>query len=115
MEYGNSVELIPAGTVITAGANGEVVLDTINKSTLRAVVDVSAVSGTSTPTITFTVQTSADKGVTDSWRDVAAFSGITATGKSRKAFPGLDRYTRIKWAVTGTTPSFTLGVTGEVV
>lgn len=112
--YGNEVELLAPGTVLTASGNGSVVLETINKGTLRAIADVSAVAGT-TPSITITVQTSADKGATDAWRDVAAFSAITATGKSRKAFVGLDRYTRIKWAITGTTPSITLAVTGELV
>jgi hypothetical protein len=113
-QFGNGVVLIEDGTEITATGTGTVILDSVNKSTLRLVADVAAVSGTDTPTITFTVETSSDKFVADT-RTVAAGSGITATGKTRKVFAGLDRWTRIKWVVSGTNPEFTLGVYGELV
>ena len=113
-KYGNDVELLPDGTVITATGTGTVVLDSVNKGTLRLLADVAAASGT-TPSITINVQTSADAGDTDAWRAVASMTAITATGKSRKVFAGLDRYTRVTWTVSGTTPSFTLGLHGELV
>lgn len=113
-KYGNDVELLPDGTIITATGTGTVVVDSVNKGTLRLLADVAAASGT-TPSITINVQTSADAGDTDAWHTVASFSAITAAGKTRKVFTGLDRYTRITYTVSGTTPSFTLGVHGELV
>ncbi len=112
--YGNDVSLLKA-QVITANGNGATIVDTIDKSTLRLVATATDVAGT-TPSVTITVQTSADKGVTDAWRDVAAFPAITANGSQRKAFTGLDRYSRLKWAVAGTNnPTAKITVDGEAV
>lgn len=108
--YGNDVTLVAPGTVITATGNGPTVrLD--NKGTLRASLDVTAASGT-TPSATVKIQTSFDG---STWRDVASFTAATAATAERKSFPGIDRYVRAAWTVTGTTPSLTLGVTGEAV
>lgn len=108
--YGNDVALLKAA-VVTATGTGSVVLDTINKSTLRLQAVAAAVAGT-TPSITLKVQTSPDK---TTWTDVASFTAITANGTSRKIFTGLDRYCRLAWTVTGTTPTGTLTVDGEAV
>lgn len=114
IDYGNGVELLPDGTVLTATGTGTAIVETINAGELRLVADVSAASGT-TPSLTINVQTSNDQGVDDAWHTVASFAAITATGKVRKAFTGIDRYCRVTWTITGTTPSFTLGVYGESV
>lgn len=110
---GNDVVLIKPGTVITAtGTSAPVRLD--NKGVARLSIDVTAASGTS-PSLTATVQTSADSGVNDPWRTVAAFAAATAVSTERKSFAGLDRFVRVSYAVSGTTPSLTLGITGEAV
>lgn len=111
--YGNDLTLVAAGTVATAtGTSTAVEVD--NKGTARLALVVSAASGT-TPSMTATVQTSFDSGSTDAWRSVGAFTAITAAGTERKSFPGLDRFVRVSYAISGTTPSFTFGVTGEAV
>jgi len=76
---------------------------------------VTAVSGTS-PSITVSVDTSYDGGVADAWRSVGTFTAQTAANTSaHKSFPGLDRFVRASWTVSGTTPSITFGVLGEIV
>jgi len=70
----------------------------------------SAVTGT-TPSLTATIETSKD-GVSN-WQTVAAFSAVTAAGTTRKMFSGLDRFVRANCTITGTTPSFTFGISGE--
>lgn len=112
--YGNDVVLEPDGKVITASAAGSIVLAPLNKGTLRAALTVTAVSGT-TPSLTATVQTSYDAGATDPWRAVGSFTAATAAGTQRESFPGLDRYVRLNYVVSGTTPSITFGVSGEIV
>lgn len=112
--FGNDVTIIPAGTVITATGQSAA-YEPDNKATLRAVLVITAASGT-TPSITITMQTSYDAGVTDSWRTVgSAFPAQTTTGTVRQTFSGVDRYVRASYVVSGTTPSFTLGLTGEMV
>lgn len=117
-DLGNNVQLVPEGTVVPAAGFIGPVIDQKNKATLRAVLDVTAVSGTS-PSAIVTIQTSYDNGLTDSWRTVAAFSAVTAvTGATpvRKSFTGCDRYIRASVALTGSaTPTVTLGVSGELV
>jgi hypothetical protein len=110
--FGHDVTLVPAGTVVTAGGTS-VVLAPQNKGSLRAVLAVTAISGT-TATLTCTVETSYDNGATDAWHSAGAFSAVTATGTSRKIIP-IDRYVRVTWTFTGTTPSVTFGLTGETV
>lgn len=71
---------------------------------------VSAVAGTSSPTLTTTVQTSSD-GTT--WYTSGAFTAATANGSEQKLFL-LDRFVRLSYVISGTTPSFTFAVAGEV-
>ncbi len=110
---GSDVVLAEPGTVVTATANGTTVLKPVNKATARLVLDVTAASGT-TPSLTVNVQTSYDNGDTDAWRTVASFAAKTGVAKERKSF-SIDRYVRLSYTVSGTTPSFTFGVTGEIV
>jgi hypothetical protein len=110
---GNDVVLIPAGTVVTAAGTSSII-EPDNKGDARLVLVVSAASGT-TPSLTINVQTSYDSGVTDSWRTAASFTAVTAA-VTQHLDVQIDRFVRAQWgAPTGTTPSFTLGITGEVV
>jgi hypothetical protein len=112
--FGNQYDLIPAGTVITAAGNtaGKEFDD---RNDFRGQLTVSAVSGTS-PSLTVNVQTSYDNGVTDPWRTLGSFPAQTAAGSTaHQSFPGCDRWIRASWTVAGTTPSFTVGVTGDLV
>lgn len=111
--YGGNVELLPAGTVITGAGTGPV-HEPDNKGDARLALKVTAASGT-TPSLTVNVQTSSDGGVTDSWRTAGTFGAVTATGTVHIDC-NIDRFVRLQWgAPSGTTPSFTVGVSGEFV
>lgn len=71
---------------------------------------VTAASGT-TPSITFEVQWSFDGGATFmSGPGADTITAITAAGSKAASFtPKGDAY-RIKWTISGTTPSFTFNV-----
>lgn len=71
---------------------------------------VTAASGT-TPSITFEVQWSFDGGATFmSGPSADTITAITAVGSKAASFvPKGDAY-RIKWTISGTTPSFTFSV-----
>jgi hypothetical protein len=88
--------------------------ETASHRTLSLLLAVSAASGTS-PSLTLTVQTSNDDGNTDPWRNVGSFPAQTAAGSVRQSFAGLDRWVRLSWAITGTSPSFTFTTSGELV
>jgi hypothetical protein len=105
---GDPVVLVTPGTVQTASGNVGGV-GSSNYGTLRLTLNVTAASGT-TPSLTVNVQTSQDNAT---WSTIASFPAATAVGTSRKVFNGVDRYTRATTTITGTTPSFTFGVTGE--
>lgn len=111
---GQDVTLLAATALTATGTStGK---DVGGAGTLRCQVRVTAVSGTSTPTVTVTVQTSHDNGVADAWRTAgAAYTGITAIGVSPYQSFAVDRYVRVSYVVSGTTPSLTTAVVGEAV
>lgn len=76
-------------------------------STLRAQLDVTAASGTS-PNLTAFIEDSVD-GV--NWNVIGTFAAKTGAG--REVLSVTTPYTdmlRIRWVITGTTPSFTFSV-----
>ncbi len=100
----------------TATANGNGV-ELGDVGTLRLKLNVTAASGT-TPTLDIKVQTSADNGVTDAWRDLAvsaSFGQKTGVAAEQKCFVGCDRWVRVVKTIGGTTPSFTYTIFGEAV
>lgn len=112
--FGYDLDLVPAGTVVTATGVGAGIA-VINKDEWRGVSTVTAATGT-TPSLTVNIQTSHDDGATDAYRTIASFTAQTAAGASGwKSFPGLDRFVRASWTVSGTTPSITFGVSGEAI
>lgn len=99
-------------TVITASGNSTGV-DVGPAGVLRSLnLTASAVGGT-TPSCTVTVQTSPDN---STWTPMASsYTAITANGSQSKSWTPLDRYVRLAWVVTGTTPTITLVGTGDLV
>lgn len=86
---------------LTASTNG-----------LSAVLQVYSVTGTGSPTLTVTLQDSADN-VTFADIASATFSAATAQGSKVLSTPAgstVRRYVRIKYSTTGTSPAFTFGV-----
>jgi hypothetical protein len=107
--FGDAVSLSPSSTRTASGSGSAYVMG--QTSTLRLTLAVTAASGT-TPSLTVTVEHSPD-GTT--WAAHSAFTAATATTTQRKTFGGVDRFARVSWAITGTTPSFTFDVSGEAV
>lgn len=111
-DYGNNVTLVPAGTTVTAAGTGQA-LEPGNKSDLRAVSRVTAISGAGA-SLTVVLETSFDNGVTDPWRTAGTMTAQTTANTVRASVP-IDRWIRARWTVAGTTPSITFGVSGETV
>lgn len=110
---GRDVTVLASGAVTATGQSTGI--DVGGAATLRAQVQVTAVSGT-TPSITVTIQTSHDNGSTDAWRTAgAAYTALTAVGNSPYQCFVVDRYVRVSYVVSGTTPSLTVDVVGEAV
>lgn len=110
-QWVNTQAVSLTATAVTAAGN-TVVMDSGSATEGRLTLHVTAATGT-TPSITVNVQTSPDK---TTWTTVASFTAATATGTQEKVFGPLDRYVRAQWAnPTGTTPSFTFAITGDLV
>lgn len=106
---GDSVVLAGSAARTTSGSGSPYVMGA--RGTLRLTLSVTAASGT-TPSMTVTVENSADG---STWYSAGTFAAKTTVSSERKSFSGLDRYVRATWAITGTTPSFTFSVAGEAV
>lgn len=104
--------LVPDGTIITvSGASQQLGGYSMAREAVIQ-VNVSAVSGT-TPSLTVNLQDSVDDGA--NWNTVASTSAISATGLTVLRVPITTPFAsnlRISYSVSGTTPSFTLGIRG---
>jgi hypothetical protein len=105
---------VAAQSAVIAATGQTSGVEVAGHGTMRLDLVISAATGT-TPSDTITIQTSYDNGVTDAWRTVAAFPAQTAAGTVRQVFAGLDRWVRASHVITGTTPSFTYTLSGELV
>jgi hypothetical protein len=113
LSKGRDVTVLASGALTASGQSAAV--DVGGAGVLRAQVVVSAATGT-TPSITATIQTSHDAGVADAWRTAgAAYTAITAAGSSPWQSFAVDRYVRVSYVISGTTPSLTTSVVGEAV
>jgi hypothetical protein len=93
--------------VRTASGNSEVFSGYGSSSTLRAQLDVTGASGTS-PSLSVFIEDTVD-GV--NWNAVGTFAARTGAGREviNVTSPYADRI-RARWAITGTSPSFTFSV-----
>lgn len=111
---GADLTVLASGALTTTGQSAAI--DVGGAGTLRTQVQVSAITGTATPTVTVTMQTSHDAGVTDAWRTAGvAYGAITTVSNSPWQCYAVDRYVRVSYVVSGTTPSLTTTVVGEAV
>lgn len=99
---------------LTVTTNGPAI-EVGDRGSANLELDVTAASGT-TPTADVKIQTSKDGSGSGlgAWRDVASFAQATGVTSERKSFAGLDRFIRTVVTIGGTTPSFTLSVSGEL-
>lgn len=101
--------ILLASAVQNANSNGAGVDLTSVVSAARLRLTVSAVTGTN-PTLTVTIEHSDDNSF---FRAHSSFTTVATIGVQDLALAGLDRYVRVKWAITGTvSPSFTFSVKG---
>ena len=77
-----------------------------------AAIHCYGVSGTSTPTVTFKLQSDDNSGFT-SPTDRITFTGITAIGADFQSVAGAitDQYWRLNYTISGTNPSFSIHAT----
>jgi hypothetical protein len=107
-QYGEAVVLAPSAA---RAANGQAAgIGSAEYEIARLTLDVTAASGT--PTLTVFIETSHDG---STWAAVASFGAKTGVSTERKVFAGLDRLVRARWTITGSTPSITFRVAGELV
>lgn len=101
--------ILHSSTAITATGNGSATLMAAASSSqsIYFQIHVVSVSGTSTPTITASVRSSAVVGMT-SPTTRATFTAITAVGAQRivLAGPVTDTYYQVQYTISGATPSF---------
>jgi hypothetical protein len=118
--------ILPAGTVLAASGHTVDVVPDNDTTSVTVTITVTAVSGT-TPSLTVTVQPATPPPSHQGEDEpVAAFdagvssAAITTPGTYTVTLTpapyggGLwPRYYRVSYAITGTTPSFTLGITAD--
>jgi hypothetical protein len=75
------------------------------------IVNITAVSGSASPTLTVIFDVCADATVNKCVQH-SATAGLTATGLTLLKVNQLGRYHRIRYTISGTTPSFTFEVYG---
>ena len=108
---------------ITASGNSSGVIDLlpmrmepgrIGLQYLSVLINVTAATGTS-PSLTVEVQWSNDGTNFVSASTPDAFTAITAAGAALKTFQVKAKYARLKYTVSGTTPSLTADISGLAV
>lgn len=108
-EYADTEDVtLAASTARTATGQGSA-LELGDRGTVRLLLDCTAASGTN-PTLVVAIQTSHDG---STWRELGAFTQLTASGSQRISLGGCDRFVRAAWGIGGTDPSFTFSVSGE--
>jgi phage gp36-like protein len=97
-----------ASAARTASGTGSAV-DCGIRSFADLTLNITAVSGTATPTLAVTLETSDDG---TNWVTAVSFNSAAAVGVVRKRLANGRRYIRAKWTITGTNPSFTFDLSG---
>lgn len=103
------LKIVESAARTTSGQSDsqKIKLDGLQPSKLGIVVNASVVTGT-TPSATFEVEWSHDGttfGAADGTADT--FAAITAASAKAKQVTVKGPFWRLKWTITGTTPSFT--------
>jgi len=101
------------GALTTTGNSTGVQLGAVGSTEkIYVAIHCTAVSGTSTPTVTFKLQ-SDDNASFTSPTDVITFSDITAIGADYQSAAGAitDDYFRLNYTISGTSPSFSIHAT----
>lgn len=105
-----AIELHAAGAEAASGQAAAVDIGTI-RSALKLTLEITAITGTATPTLALVIDTSPSGA--GSWQTVGTFANQTAVGSVELAVVGCRRYVRARWTLTGTDPVFTFALAGE--
>lgn len=105
IQYDGLLELKALGAITADGNGNPLLVGPSLRGKLKAVIHITAVSGTS-PTIDFKLQESNDL---STWTDIkhSRFDQIDAVGVYQQEFSVTKKYIRLAWDVAGTSPSFT--------
>lgn len=105
-----SNSLLVTDAARTTTANGSNLDNTTSSASGgSATLQLSAVSGTASPSVAVIIEHSTTGA--GSWSTIGTFATKTAAGAEYITFSGtVNRYVRASWTVTGTTPSFTFNV-----
>ena len=101
MYYTIAETLVPSAAR-TANGQGEPV-EVSEYLEAHVMLDVTAASGM-IPTLDLVIETSPDR---INWFTHTTFSQKTGTGKDLRTLSNLGKFLRARWAIGGTTPSFT--------
>lgn len=105
---GNRERVVASAARTTSGDSGVLPSDYSGAKTIRAQLNVTAISGT-TPNLVVLIEDSVDDGAT--WNTVGTFAAKTATGREVINITSpFGPKLRVSWALTGTTPSATFAV-----
>lgn len=102
-----AVDTLVASAARTTSGESAVLSGFDDADTLRAQLNVTAASGT-TPSLTVLIEDTLDG---TNWNTVGSFSAKTAAGREVINASGpFANDIRVRWTITGTTPSFTFSV-----
>lgn len=106
IQYGVSLHALSAETTDTNADSVDNAASSANGGVGH--VHLTALSGSSTPTLNVKIQHSTDD---SSWSDLITFTALTAVGSERKTVAStVNRYVRALWTMTGSSLSFTFAV-----
>lgn len=100
--------LLFSGTKIADGNTKLTPQETGHLKDGAAFIKVSAMSGTSSPTLDVDIISYDEK--TDDWYVIGSFKQMTATGKQRMYIPATDEKLAIQYVIADSNPSFTFKV-----
>lgn len=103
--YAPAAAFVPSAARTSSGVATGVLLPAYG-STVAVQVNVTASSGT-TPSMALTVEWSDDSSTWFVADPAEPFTAITTTGTAVKTFARKGRFARLRWVLTGTSPSFT--------
>jgi len=109
-QWADTVDVILHASAAVTADGSSTGVETADRGCVRLLLDVTAASGT-TPQLLVVVETSHDD---SEWRALDSFDIKTGVSSQRLSVGGVDRFLRVRWDVSGTTPSFTFDVRGEV-
>lgn len=107
MASATAVTLLSSAARTASGSGSSV--DVSGKAGLDVYLEVTAVAGTS-PTLSVQVETSRDG---SAWSALGPAVAVTAVGTVRIVRAGAQRYVRVSYTVSGSSPSFTFAIGGD--